>query len=66
MRAVFVGASPLAIATARYLMQRKHEVVIIEREKEVIDALIPELDCGYLLLYGSFGYIAIYAREMNG
>ncbi len=48
MRAVFVGASPLAIATTRYLLQRKHEVVIIERKKEVIDSLTPELDCGYL------------------
>jgi trk system potassium uptake protein len=48
MRAVFIGASPLAITTTRYLLQRKHEVVIIEREKEVIDTLTPELDCGYL------------------
>ncbi len=48
MRAVFIGASPLAIETTRYLLQRKHEVVIIEREMEVIDNLTPELDCGYL------------------
>jgi trk system potassium uptake protein len=48
MRAVFIGASPLAVATTRYLLKRNHEVVIIEREKEVIDTLIPELDCGYL------------------
>jgi trk system potassium uptake protein len=48
MRAVFIGASQLAIATTRYLLQRNHEVVIIEREKEVIDTLTPELDCGYL------------------
>ena len=48
MRAVFIGASPLAVATTRYLLQRKHEVVIIEREKAVIDSLSPELDCGYL------------------
>jgi len=48
MRAVFIGASPLAIATARFLLERKHEVVIIEREIGVIDTLTPELDCGYL------------------
>ncbi len=48
MRAVFIGASPLAIATARFLLERKHEVVIIEREIEIIDSLTPELDCGFL------------------
>jgi trk system potassium uptake protein TrkA len=48
MRAVFIGASALTVMTARYLLARGHEVVIIERDKEVIDALSTELDCGFL------------------
>jgi len=48
MRAVFIGASALSVMTARYLLARGHEVVIIEKEKEVIDALAAELDCGFL------------------
>ena len=48
MRAVFIGASALSVMTARYLLARGHEVVIIEKEKEVIDALGTELDCGFL------------------
>ena len=48
MRAVFVGASSLAVMTARILLERGHEVVIVERNKDRIDALANELDCGYL------------------
>ena len=48
MRAVFIGASALTVMTARYLLSRGHEVVIIEKDKEVIDALTAELDCGFL------------------
>jgi trk system potassium uptake protein TrkA len=48
MRAVFVGASALAVMTAMILLKRKHEVVIIEHNRERIDALSEELDCGFL------------------
>jgi trk system potassium uptake protein TrkA len=48
MRAVFVGAGSLAVTTTRYLLKRGHEVVIIERDKDVIETLSPELDCGFL------------------
>jgi len=48
MRAVFVGASALAVMTTRSLLKRDHEVVIIERDRERIDALTEELDCGFL------------------
>jgi len=48
MRAVFVGAGPLTVATARQLLHRGHEVVIIESDREVIDALASDLDCGFL------------------
>jgi len=48
MRAVFIGAGVLAVATVSYLLKRGHEVVIIERNKEVIQELSLELDCGFL------------------
>ena len=48
MRVVFIGATELAVRTTRLLLGRNHEVVIIEREREVIDRLSDELDCGFL------------------
>lgn len=48
MRAVFVGASALTVMTAMLLVQRGHEVVVIEQDKAKIDALHDQLDCGYL------------------
>jgi len=48
MRAVFVGAGALTVNTSRQLLGRGHEVVIIEIDREVIDALSGELDCGFL------------------
>ncbi|MDX1375927.1 MAG: TrkA family potassium uptake protein [Burkholderiales bacterium] len=53
MRAVFIGASALCVMTARFLLERGHEVVIIEKEKSAIDALSNELDCGFLHADGS-------------
>lgn len=48
MRIVFIGASSLAIATAHLLIKRRHEVVIVERDKPKIEALTDELDCGFV------------------
>lgn len=48
MRAVFVGAGSLATMTARRLLQGGHEVIMIDRDKERIEALSAELDCGFL------------------
>jgi trk/ktr system potassium uptake protein len=48
MRAVFIGTAAIAIMTVRALMKRGHEVVIIERDKQRIDALVEELDCGFI------------------
>jgi len=48
MRAVFIGASALSVMTARFLLSRGHDVVVIEKDKEAIDALSAELDCGFL------------------
>ncbi len=48
MRAVFIGAGALAVMTVRMLLERGHEVVVIECNKERIDALSEDLDCGFL------------------
>lgn len=48
MRAVFIGASSLAVMTARLLLKRGHEVIFVEHQKERIDALTEKLDCGFL------------------
>lgn len=48
MRAVFVGAGSLAVSTARVLVKRGHEVVIVERDRERIRSLSEELDCGFI------------------
>ena len=48
MRAVFIGASSLAATTAGALVKRKHEVVIVEQNRERINTLSEELDCGFL------------------
>ena len=48
MRAVFIGASSLSAVTAKFLHQRGHEVVIIERDAERIRSLREEMDCGFL------------------
>ena len=53
MRVVFIGASHVAVMTARLLLKRRHEVVIIERDKAVIDELSDQLDCGFLQGDGS-------------
>ena len=48
MRAVFLGAGSLAIMTAQALLKNTHEVIIIERDKVLIDELSNELDCGFV------------------
>jgi len=48
MRVVFVGAGDLAVETAKLLIDRNHEVVIIESDKEKIDELAELLDCSFL------------------
>jgi len=53
MRAVFVGASSIAVMTAGSLLKRGHEVVIIERDKERISTLAETLDCGVINADGS-------------
>jgi trk system potassium uptake protein TrkA len=48
MRAVFIGAGSLAVVTAKLMRERGEEVVIIEQDKDRIDALAEQIDCGFL------------------
>jgi trk system potassium uptake protein TrkA len=53
MRAVFIGASALTIMTAKILLKRTHEIIIVDENKSKIDALANEMDCGFLVGDGS-------------
>lgn len=53
MKVVFVGASALTIMTAQLLLKRGHDVIIIESNKEKLESLTNEIDCGFLLGDGS-------------
>ena len=57
MRIVFVGAGDLTVETATLLIDRKHDVVIIEADKEKIDDLSDDLDCSFLHGDGSKPHI---------
>jgi trk system potassium uptake protein TrkA len=48
MRIVFIGAGSLTRATTRRLLERGHEVVIVEKDAAVIDALSEEYDCSFV------------------
>ena len=48
LKAIFVGASSTALMTAHTLLTRNHEVIIIEIDKEKVDTISTEIDCGLL------------------
>ncbi|SMX36459.1 potassium channel family protein [Maliponia aquimaris] len=48
MRVTVLGASTFAIATIRQLIERGHEVVLIEQDRARLDALAETLDCGMI------------------
>ena len=48
MRFVFVGTGTLALLTSRLMIERRHDVVMIERDKDTIDRLAEELECGFI------------------
>ncbi len=62
MRIVIVGTTPEAVMTARHLIERGHEVVVIEEDGDAIDRLSDELDCSFL--HGDGTHPAIL-REAN-
>lgn len=48
MRVVFVGAGEMSLKTANLLIERGHEVVIIESDPEIIDEYSEIMDCSFL------------------
>ena len=62
MRTVFVGAGKVSVGTAKALIKKGHEVVIIETDKAKIDELSEEMDCSFLRGDGSQPNIL---REVN-
>lgn len=48
MRVAFVGAGPIAVSAANVLIRRRVDVVIIEMDRERIEALAETLDCGFI------------------
>lgn len=48
MRSVFIGSSALSRRTAQLLLGRGHEVVMIERQRELIGELAELLDCALI------------------
>jgi trk system potassium uptake protein TrkA len=57
MRAVFVGINPYTLATARVLLARGHEVVLVERDRARIDEVSHDLDCGFIHGDGTLPHI---------
>jgi trk system potassium uptake protein TrkA len=46
MRIVFVGASAAAVIAARMTIEHGHEVIVVDRDAERLEALGDDLDCG--------------------
>jgi trk system potassium uptake protein TrkA len=57
MRAVFIGINPYTLATARALLGRGHEVVLVERDRARIDEVSHDLDCGFIHGDGTLPHI---------
>jgi trk system potassium uptake protein TrkA len=62
MRTVFIGAGEVSVETARALVKKGHDVIIIETDKAKIDELSDEMDCSFLHGDGSRPDIL---REVN-
>lgn len=57
MRIAFVGAGEVSVRTAELLIERGHEVILIEKDQERIDELSDTLDCSFLNGDGSKPHI---------
>ena len=63
MRIVVVGASRFGQATTRQLLDKGHEVVLVDSDRAKLEALEEELDCG--MLHGD-GSLPSIQREAFG
>lgn len=53
MRIVFIGGGKISVETAKALIEKDHEVIIIENDKAKIDEISQDLDCSFLQGDGS-------------
>ncbi len=53
MRTVFVGASRLTLHTARLLLERGHDVVVVEKHRDKAESLTGLIPCGVIQGDGS-------------
>ena len=53
MRIVIVGSSKFGVATAEQLIEKGHEVVLIDKDRDKLEALSERLDCGMISGDGS-------------
>ncbi|WP_051241378.1 potassium channel family protein [Stappia stellulata] len=63
MKIVIVGASRFGVATTDQLMQTGHQVVLVDRNRETLDEVAEDLDCG--MLHGD-GTLPTIQREAFG
>ncbi|MCB1949545.1 TrkA family potassium uptake protein [Nitrosomonas sp.] len=48
MRMAFIGTSSITIAAARELSKQGHDIIIVEIDKDKIETLSEQLDCGFV------------------
>jgi trk system potassium uptake protein len=48
MRVAIIGATSVAVMTARHLIDKGHDVILIERDRDRIDEISDKLDCGFI------------------
>jgi trk system potassium uptake protein TrkA len=48
MRVAIIGATSMAVQAARLLIQRRHDVIVVDRDRDRLDQLAEEVDCGFV------------------
>jgi trk system potassium uptake protein TrkA len=63
MRMIVVGASRFGLATLREAIEKGHEAVLVDRDRDRLDAISDEIECG--LIHGD-GTLPSILREARG
>jgi len=63
MRIIVVGASRFGLATLRRLIEKGHEAVLVDRDREKLDSVSDDIECG--LIHGD-GTLPSILREAMG
>lgn len=65
MRTAFIGSNSLTVTAAELLIADGHDVVIVERDRDRIDALAERLDAGFVHGDGTAPYVLRDAEPEN-